>query len=181
MIYQSGKYLNGDLEDVTPMYSLWAFKTNTSIVPRILIVDDSPESVRTLDDCLKKLGCSTTTVTNASDALDEVTSCPYDLIFLDWMMPDVNGGQTLIRVEKILNRLDPVLDYPWSILRLPVIIFSAKPKEEIDLPEFSHFKVVDQWNKGASYTQLKNQTAQIIIQLKAKMDRKNIEKEPNRR
>jgi CheY-like chemotaxis protein len=138
--------------------------------PHILIVDDTPDSTGFLQICLEKNGISPTIVTNGSDALDELTSCIYDLVFLDWMMPEGTGGQTLKRFDTILNGLDPISDFPLSSARVPVIIYSGTEKTKLNLPSGSHFNILDCWLKEASFSNLFNSTSQIVSRLKTALN-----------
>jgi len=59
--------------------------------PKILVVDDSPFIVRTLTYVLEKGGYETITATNGEEALSKIREEKPDLIFLDVMMPKMDG------------------------------------------------------------------------------------------
>ena len=58
---------------------------------RILIVDDVPFNVDTLEQELEDLGYETITATNGQEALDQVRAESPDIVLLDVMMPVMDG------------------------------------------------------------------------------------------
>lgn len=49
----------------------------------------------------KKAGCTVDWVTTGSDAYDYATASSYDVVVLDWMMPDGNGRDICAKLRKI--------------------------------------------------------------------------------
>jgi two-component system, cell cycle response regulator len=80
----------------------------------ILIVDDEPFNVDTLEQELADLGYATVSAANGREALAKVTVTNPDLILLDIMMPEMDGFE-------VLTRLKAGDSYP----NIPVIIISA--------------------------------------------------------
>lgn len=68
---------------------------------KILWVDDEIELLRSHIIFLNEKGYEVDTVTNGEDAIDEVKSKQYDLIFLDEMMAGLGGLETLARIKEI--------------------------------------------------------------------------------
>lgn len=66
----------------------------------ILIVDDSEGARIIVKDSLEQLGYHATAVSSAATALEAVAEKQYDLIFVDWMMPDIDG----LTLAKTLNQ-----------------------------------------------------------------------------
>src|SRR5438093_12607915 len=60
-------------------------------MPRILIVDTQPETVRDREDNLRFEGYQTTSATNGEDALALAMSDAPDLVLLDLMLPRMSG------------------------------------------------------------------------------------------
>ncbi|MFC5471349.1 response regulator transcription factor [Cohnella suwonensis] len=48
----------------------------------------------------KKTGCTVDWVTTGNDAFDYATASSYDVVVLDWMMPDGNGRDTCARLRQ---------------------------------------------------------------------------------
>ena len=61
---------------------------------RILIVDDSATIRRSAETMLANEGCSVFTAENGFEALSKITRHQPDLIFVDIMMPRLDGYQT---------------------------------------------------------------------------------------
>jgi len=61
---------------------------------RILVVDDSATIRRSAETMLSKDGCEVITAENGFEALSKITRHKPDLIFVDIMMPRLDGYQT---------------------------------------------------------------------------------------
>lgn len=82
---------------------------------RILIVDDNEDNRFTLSRRLKKIGYrQLETAVNGREALEKITSQPYDLVLLDIMMPEMDGYEVLETVKKDVNHR-----------HIPIIMISA--------------------------------------------------------
>lgn len=61
----------------------------------ILVVDDVPMNLRVMIGLLKETGIQIDTADNGMEALEKIKRTRYDLIFLDHMMPVMDGIETL--------------------------------------------------------------------------------------
>ena len=61
---------------------------------RVLVVDDSATIRRSAETMLSKEGCEVITAENGFEALSQITRHHPDLIFVDIMMPRLDGYQT---------------------------------------------------------------------------------------
>jgi two-component system cell cycle response regulator len=82
--------------------------------PKILIVDDEPFNVDTLEQELDDLGYATINAANGRQALAQVAAHTPDLILLDIMMPEMDGFQVLSQLKA---------EKAWR--DIPVIVISA--------------------------------------------------------
>ena len=82
---------------------------------KILVVDDSKTIRRTAETLLSKEGCQVFTATDGFDALSKIADHQPDLIFVDIMMPRLDGYETcsLIKHNKVFRET-------------PVIMLSSK-------------------------------------------------------
>jgi CheY-like chemotaxis protein/ribosome-associated translation inhibitor RaiA len=133
--------------------------------PSVLIVDDDPLSTQFLDHCLKKSGCQTHFVSNGHAAVDEIASNKYDLIFLDWNMPGMNGSETLLSAQNLIS-YDRKLNSQLSHSRIPVITYSGEARKDIRLPQCDHFRFVDHWDKSTPFHQLMHQASDVLFRFK---------------
>jgi two-component system NtrC family sensor kinase len=60
----------------------------------ILIVDDTPNNLEVLSECLSDAGFEVAVATSGEAALSQLKYTPVDLILLDVMMPGINGFET---------------------------------------------------------------------------------------
>ena len=68
---------------------------------RILVVDDSSVNISVVRNLLKKTKIRIDTAGSGEEALQCVRNCEYDVIFLDHLMPDMDGPQTLKRMNEL--------------------------------------------------------------------------------
>jgi len=64
---------------------------NRTLAPRVLIAEDEPSIVTSLDFLMRKAGCETRLVRDGADALEAVADFRPDLVILDLMLPRVSG------------------------------------------------------------------------------------------
>jgi diguanylate cyclase (GGDEF)-like protein len=80
----------------------------------ILIVDDNPANLGVLSDLLDEAGFEVWVAQNGESAIAKVERTPPDLIFLDVMMPGIDGFETCRRLQNNPDRCN-----------IPVIFMSA--------------------------------------------------------
>lgn len=66
----------------------------------ILIVDDDPDTLFTLNELVKKSGCNTLLAKNGVECLEILESAVPDMILMDLMMPRMNGFETVKRIRE---------------------------------------------------------------------------------
>ena len=71
--------------------------------PKILVVDDSHETLKLLENILSGRGYHLKLVDTGNAALEEFSKVSYDLILLDIQMPDISGFE-LCRYAKESKR-----------------------------------------------------------------------------
>ena len=71
---------------------------------RILIVDDDQDALSTLAKCLSSEGFTVRTLTDAEEAIIAVQCTSFDLVLLDFQMPDVDGLTALGFIKEYAPR-----------------------------------------------------------------------------
>jgi CheY-like chemotaxis protein len=66
-------------------------ETKTRASARILVADDNLINQKVAARMLEKLGCRVDLVANGKEALQAVANIPYDLVFMDCQMPEMDG------------------------------------------------------------------------------------------
>lgn len=67
---------------------------------RILVVEDEPDLLRTVAQVLREDGYAVDEASDGTDGLVKATSCNYDGIVLDLLMPGLTGFQVLEQLRK---------------------------------------------------------------------------------
>jgi len=72
---------------------------------KILVIDDSKTIRRTAETLLTKEGCEVFTAVDGFDALSKIADHQPDIVFVDIMMPRLDGYQTcsLIKHNKVFQ------------------------------------------------------------------------------
>lgn len=61
---------------------------------KVMVIDDSKTIRRTAESLLKKAGCEVLTANDGFEALSVIADSHPDIIFVDIMMPRLDGYQT---------------------------------------------------------------------------------------
>ncbi len=88
----------------------------------VLIADDDPILLETSVETLKSLGITADTAQSGLEALEKIRSRhsagkDYDVLILDWKMPDMDGIETIKRIRTDVDTRIPILltsVYDWS-------------------------------------------------------------------
>lgn len=78
---------------------------------KVMVIDDSKTIRKTAETLLKKQGCNVVTATDGFEALAKIAEHKPDLIFVDIMMPRLDGYQTcaLIKHNRIFRETPVVM------------------------------------------------------------------------
>ena len=83
---------------------------------RLLVVDDTPMNLQVIAGLLKRTKMHIDVATSGEQCLEKFGSNHYDLVFLDYRMPKMNGIETLSEMRK---------RYPEEFEKTPVISLTA--------------------------------------------------------
>jgi len=96
----------------------WLSRKTVTGSLNILIVDDDPIIRQLFMQSLEEFGHKITTSANGVEALEFVTRRRFDLIFLDLLMPDIDGAEIFGRIRQIDKQI-------------PVVIITGYPDSEV--------------------------------------------------
>ncbi|RZU46990.1 twitching motility two-component system response regulator PilG [Fluviicoccus keumensis] len=66
---------------------------------KVMVIDDSKTIRRTAETLLQKAGCTVITAVDGFDALSKIADSNPDIIFVDIMMPRLDGYQTCALIK----------------------------------------------------------------------------------
>ncbi len=88
---------SSELKRVSDIYRSRVFAPNA----RVLVVDDVEMNIRVFKALLKNSGMQIDSTTKGAEAIDLIRENHYDIIFLDDMMPEVDGKDVLAKIKKL--------------------------------------------------------------------------------
>lgn len=118
---------------------------------RILVVDDEPDLVSTVEYRLRFANCDVVTASNGQEGLEKAAAEKPDLILLDTNMPVMSGHEMLERL-----RSDP------DLKSIPVIVLTARC-EAPDIAAASTLGVSDYVTKPFDFTQLMDRIQAALL------------------
>jgi len=69
------------------------------VIGTVLIVDDDPDTLFTIDEMVQECNCNTFLAKNGVECLEMLNRNIPDLVLLDIMMPEMDGFQTIKRIR----------------------------------------------------------------------------------
>lgn len=85
---------------------------------RILVVEDDPALSTLLHYNLSAKGYEVVTAATAEDGRDQLESGPFDLLILDWMLPELSGIELCGQIRR-----------SKSIPQVPILMLTARSEE----------------------------------------------------
>ncbi|HFC47048.1 MAG TPA: response regulator, partial [Dissulfuribacter thermophilus] len=89
---------------------------------KVLVVDDNLINQQILISILTKLGLECHAVSSGKEAIDALSSIPYDLVFMDLQMPEMDGIEA---TKRIRGQVEEVLDP-----QVPIVALTAHHLDE---------------------------------------------------
>ena len=117
---------------------------------RVLVVDDEPDLVDTIQCRLEYSKCEVLTASNGKEGLEKTANEKPDLILLDTNMPIMSGTEMLERLKK-----DP------DLKNIPVIMVTALYDAE-DIAKVSANGIADYVTKPFDFTLLMEKITNIL-------------------
>ncbi len=85
---------------------------------QILLAEDNPININVATEMLEGYGCTVTPAGNGLEALALTKLRDFDLIFMDCLMPEMDGFEATAEIRKLQEK-EPAQEYP------PIIAFTA--------------------------------------------------------
>lgn len=117
-------------------------------INKVMVVDDSPSELSTIKQIVSDAGCMVISATNGKEAVEKAKSEKPDIIFMDIIMPDMDGYEATRHLSNDKETKD-----------IPIIFISSK-SQKAD-------KLWGQMQGGKAYITKPYTSDQIIDQLKA--------------
>ncbi len=104
----------------------------------VLVVDDDEFLAELVETCLSTMDHTVTLVGNGKDALEKMQAGGYDLIFLDWQLPDMQGLDILSKYRAMSGTAKVVMltgmrDKRDEVMQAGADDFLPKPFKANDL------------------------------------------------
>lgn len=91
---------------------------------KILIVEDNPMVVKSLEFKLKKEGYDVSISIDGKNAIEQLESNDFDLVLTDLMLPFISGSELIEYIKK-------------SQPNMPIIVLSTSTQEDIIMEAFT--------------------------------------------
>ncbi len=83
--------------------------------PRVLVVDDNSVNQKVAARMLGRIGCRVDVAANGLEAVDMVRKLPYAVVFMDCMMPEMDGYEATAAIRAL----------PGPVARTPIVAMTA--------------------------------------------------------
>lgn len=113
---------------------------------RVLIVEDDRDLAEVLADKFAFEGAYVEVANDPYEALNQMSEHHFDLVVMDWELPDMTGGETLKQADRN-SMLDPVASEQWNMKKTPVVILSAHKARECRTNKNNTYRVVSYISK----------------------------------
>ncbi len=101
---------------------------------RIMVVDDSPLIIDTIDSFLKEANYLTGVFTSPKNALEELQNVNYDCILSDFFMPEMNGDQFFREIKLIKENIPFVFMSTNEDIRIAIELMKMGADDYITKP-----------------------------------------------
>lgn len=93
--YLHGRESRGNMDD---------FKVQNT---KVLVVDDNPVNLKVAQGILNTYGVAVDVALNGNDAIELCAKCNYDIVFMDQMMPGLDGPEAMWLIRKLNDHYKP--------------------------------------------------------------------------
>lgn len=105
--------VDAEMPQLVTMHTLAEREAATK--PRILLAEDNPVNQKVAVLMLEKLGCRIDVVGNGQEAVTALRQFPYDLVFMDCQMPEMDGFEATEAIRAL----------PLAAANVPIVALTA--------------------------------------------------------
>ena len=105
-------------------------KKEEAVKKKILLVDDDPDLLFVLSKTIESWGYTVATAHSGREAISSIISNEFDIVILDYMMPELNGIATLKEIRKVNTKITAIL-FTVDLDSVPI-----KDTEGLDISTF---------------------------------------------
>lgn len=113
--------------------------------PRILLIEDIVSVAQPVNNVFLELGCLPDMAFCGTEAKELYMRNKYDLMILDWSLPDTTGGDLLANLDRMIanHKLNSSSD------AMPVILFTGMNAQDLnmEITNSKNFQIIDHWQK----------------------------------
>lgn len=120
---------------------------------RILIVEDDKDLAEVLADKFSYEGAYVEVANDPYEALNQMSEHHFDLVIMDWELPDLTGGETLKQADRNAM-LDPLASEQWNMKKTPVVILSAHKARECRTNKNNTYRVISYVSKRQPFANM---------------------------
>ncbi len=106
--------------------------------PTVLVVDDEPDILETLDFALRRRGFLVRTAEDGEQALESAKQDPPDIMLLDVMLPGMNGYEVSRKLKEWMSVDEDAQEFP-------ILLLTARRVNSVEREEF-----VSTWSRADS-------------------------------
>ena len=145
----SHTFYNDSYPVVNPILYPWdTILSRPKSQKRVLVVDDDADMIDLLKNMFKNdHDIKIFTSQDPYEAMDMMSVQVFDFIVLDWNLPNLNGLETLLEVEKGF-KFDPNLPLEWDRKKVRVIVLSGNERDACKVTNTKHFRYSGYINKA---------------------------------
>ncbi|WP_143092252.1 response regulator [Methylophaga sulfidovorans] len=140
-----------DIVSVTSTLPEEVVQSNSSIdekkVNHVLVAEDNEVNQSVALGLLEKLGCTVTLVANGEEAITSCSEQNYDMIFMDYHMPLMNGVMATDHLRKVLQITTPIIALTADANEQVKLDFYAAGADDILIKPIELNKLIDLVNK----------------------------------
>lgn len=128
---------------------------------RVLIVEDDKDLAEVLADKFVFEGAYVEVANDPYEALNQLSEHHFDLVIMDWQLPDMTGGETLKQADRNAL-LDPLASEQWMMKKTPVVILSAHKARECRTNKNNTYRVISYVSKRQPFPNMMKHLKDIL-------------------